>query len=104
MNTIKRGDTLALSGNAGLTLNGAAVTDYSGWAAACQLRTIAGTLVADLSASIAANGLLVISAPAAATALWPLGAHELDIQFTAPTGEVISSGTATLVVAKDITR
>lgn len=104
MSTIKRGDTLALSGNAGVTFNGATVTDYTGWSVASQLRTAVGVLVADLTATLSALGVVTISASAATTALWSPGSYEVDIQFTTPTGEIISTATAKLAVLADVTR
>ena len=104
MSTIKRGDTIALAGNAAVTFNGALVTDYTGWAASAQLRTVGGALALTFTTTLSPAGVVTLAASAVDSALLKPAVYEVDIQYTTPTGEVISTATARIVIAADITR
>lgn len=79
---------------------------FVGWVPRCQVRTAAGALVAEvvpewLDAAATRNLKLRV----ADTTGWPLGAMELDVQFTRTAdGEVMSTTTASFTVGKDVTQ
>ncbi|MHA6262481.1 hypothetical protein ACXYMO_04705 [Arenibacterium sp. CAU 1754] len=102
---IKRGDTFTFSGNVSATVNGVPQSDFTGWTATSQLRQKNGNLVADLSVTwLDASAGLVKVEHAGSTDNWPLGDIDMDIQFTAPGGEIVSTDTVTFEVVSDVTR
>ena len=76
------------------------------WDVESQIRTARGKLVADLTASWAdpAADTRFLRLFAAATTDWPLGDHELDVQFTRPDGFIQSTETITVQVVRDVTQ
>lgn len=102
----KRGDTFDRSGPVTVTENGAPLPDLTGWTARCQIRTADGRLIAEpvFTWLDAVAGLCRVHVPnAPGTAAWPIGPALLDIQFTSPGGDVVSTQTADLQIVKDIT-
>jgi hypothetical protein len=81
---------------------------FNGWEVAAQIRTAKtrGKLIADLEPSWGdpAETTRILRLFAADTRLWPLGEHEMDVQFTRTDDETVRS-TRTIVVeiVKDIT-
>lgn len=107
MTDFKRGDSFDYSG-AGITatLNGQAVSDFTGWTGASQVRPArGGDVVATLDFQWldAAQGSFRISAPGS-TAAWPLAVLAFDVRLTAPGGEVITTGAAQFNVIEAITQ
>jgi hypothetical protein len=100
----KRGDTFSLSGQVDLQSEGQLVLDMTGWAGKSQVRTLAtGTLIAELTFAWLDATQRLLSLVKANTQDWPLGVAELDIQFTNPQGDVVSTQTTAFDVVKDIT-
>jgi hypothetical protein len=100
--THKRGDTLEWIVT--LTQNNVAV-DITNWTITSQIRKDSDTLVASLTVTklVSASGQFSLTATAAQTKLWDLGAHLVDIEFIDDTGYVVSSQTFTVQLVKDIT-
>ncbi len=96
----KRGDTFDLSGLATIT----GVTDFTGWTGRCQVRTANDTLVEALTFAWldVSTGLMRIYA-AGPTVSWPVGLAYLDIEFTSPSSDVVSTQTSVVHIVKDIT-
>lgn len=112
MTAHKRGDTFDYSDQLAMTVDGVAVTDFTGMTGASQLRhaggglsTVApGTLVADLVFTWldAAQGLYRVNC-ATPTDTWPLGTLRHDVQLTLPSGDVVSTATELINVVEDVT-
>ncbi len=100
---IKRGDTLDLQ--CACTVDGVAV-DLTGWSVACQLRGPGGEVVHAFEPVItdAAAGQFRLRALPAKTATWPTGTLTGDIQYTDPSGRVMSTRTFTLPCLEDVTQ
>lgn len=101
-----RGDSFEFSGPVTLLQNGTALTDLTGWEAISQLRKEDGSLIADLNVSwlSTAPPIINLECPASQTRSWPVGGARLDIEFTSPTGKVVSTSIATLSITQDVTR
>ncbi len=110
MITTTRGDTFALTIAVKATAGGAA-SDLTGWTVAAQLRKPSrtndrGTLIETLTVTIAdpTTGVIVLSATAAQTALWTVGAAEFDVQLTRTAdGFVWSSAATAVLIQGDVT-
>jgi len=97
----KRGDTFDYSG---VLRNGGQVEDFTGWTLAAEIRQQSSlTLVATLQATWvdAETGLLRLRATN--TTSWRPGRAVMDVQFTTPTGDIVSSPTVPLVIVQDTT-
>lgn len=101
---IKTGDTFDISGVLPVTVNGVAVTDFTGWTGRSQIRTKTGKLVAQLVFTWLNTAGFVRLHFAGTTQGWPVGAALIDVELTTPAGDVISSLTSTITVEQDITR
>lgn len=110
MITATRGDTFALTIAVKVAAGGAA-SDLTGWTVAAQLRKPSrtndrGTLIDTLTVTIAdpTTGVIVLSATAAQTAMWTVGAAEFDVQLTRTVdGYVWSSAVTAVVIRGDVT-
>jgi hypothetical protein len=112
MSQHKRGDTFDYSDQLELTIDGVAVTDFTGMTGASQLRhagntalgIAAGTLVAELVFSWidAAQGLYRVR-HAGSTSGWPLGVVRHDVQLTTVGGDVVSTPTELIQISEDVT-
>lgn len=110
MITTTRGDSFALTIAVKATAGGAA-SDLTGWTVAAQLRKPSrtndrGALMEALTVTIAdpTTGVIVLSATAAQTALWTVGAAEFDVQFTRTVdGFVWSSPVTAVTIRGDVT-
>jgi hypothetical protein len=100
----KRGDTFSMSGTVSATDGGVAVTDFTGWTGASQVRDENGDKVADLTFAWVDPTAKTMTLTYAATTSWPVGNVFLDIQLTTPAGDIISTGTTRFAVIEDITR
>jgi hypothetical protein len=81
---------------------------FDGWQVAAQIRTAKakGKLIAELQPSWGdpAEATRILRLFAADTRLWPVGEHELDVQFTRTAdGTIRSTETLVVEVVKDIT-
>lgn len=98
----KRGDTFEqqlVRQIAGAPLN------LTGYSVAAQLRTKAGLLVFTFAPTIEPlEGLVLLSASPAQTALWPLGRLFFDVKYTEPGGRKTASPTYFFELREDITR
>lgn len=102
----RRGDTFDRSGHVAISQDGVPVTDLTGWTGRCQIRTADGRLVAEpvFEWLDAQQSLCRVYVPnGTGTAAWPIGPALMDIQFTSPSGDVISTEAAPLQIVKDIT-
>jgi len=105
MITLKRGDTFKLDAvvlGDGVVIPGG----IGGWTITSQIRTTRGvlidTLVVTVVSSIACTYTLEES-DAGVTEDWPIGHHEMDIEYVI-NDAVISTKTITVKVERDITR
>jgi hypothetical protein len=99
----KRGQDFAYAGQ---IVNSGSVMDFTGWSIASQLRTaLTGALVQDLSAEFvdAATGLVLLSASAQQSNVWPLELLVMDIRLQSPAGQVVLSNTETINVVERVT-
>ena len=104
MSQHKRGDTFDVSGQIDVTVSGAAVADMTGWVGACQMRSSNGVLIAEPAFTWINAAQRLIRLRVSDTTGWPLGNHEVDIQLTMPSGDIVSTATAQIEIVKDITR
>lgn len=100
-----RGDTFDLSGEVTVTVNGVRQLDLTGWVPQSQIRDTLNNLVATLDATWldAAQSLIRLTAPES-TAAWPTCRAAIDIQFTSPGGEIVSTRRAEIQIKADVTR
>lgn len=100
---IKRGDTLLQDGLA--QNDDGTVFDLTGSTVTSQVRTVQGTLVADLDVVItdAPAGEFTLGATATATATWPAGKLLCDVRWESG-GDAIHTETFELIVVEAITR
>lgn len=102
---LKRGDTFKLEAEVlgdGVVIPGGIDT----WTIASQLRTAGGTLIDTLKTTIVSAALCTYTieeSVAGVTEDWPVGRHEMDIEYIVNT-QVISTETVTVSVEKDVTR
>ena len=100
----KRGDTFELSGVIDVKHQGQIVPDLTGWVGKSQLRKQSGELIADLVFSwIDATQRVCNIKHSGSTADWPICAAQMDIEMTSPDGYVVSTQTAEINIARDIT-
>ena len=100
----KTGDTFDISGILPVTVNGVPVTDFTGWATRCQLRTKTGKLIATLVTTwLNSSGALRINF-VGSTQAWPVGVAQIDVEVTTPAGDIISTTTNDIKIVQDITR
>lgn len=112
ISTHKRGDTFDYSDQFELTIDGVAVTNFTGMTGASQLRHAGdkaagiepGTLVADLVFTWidASQGLYRVRS-SSSTAAWPLGTLKHDVQLTTAGGDVMSTPTELIKLVEDVT-
>lgn len=110
MLTLKRGDTLDLTGQIKTDHNdglGLLVRDMTGWTVMSQLRVSNATfsLVGEITCVWIdpVNAVLNLHAAAISTAAYPIGNLLIDIKFTDPTGFIVSTQTETIVIVESIT-
>lgn len=101
-----RGDTFYFAGPVKAKVNGVETTDLTGWSARSQIRTDKGALVDDLTL------VWLARAPVAAISIegsgptgdWPLGDAVIDIEFTDPSGRIVSTSKQSFKITLDVTR
>lgn len=96
----KVGDTFKLPCK--LTKDGADV-DLTGWLVKSQLRYV-NTLISELTYVVidALQGLYSLE-ELGSTQLWPVGVYTCDIEYTDPTGLIVSTETFTINFIADVT-
>lgn len=99
---MKRGDTFVV--DATVQQDGSP-QDLTGWAIRSQVRN-GSTLLSDLVVDVVdvEGGRYRITCPASATQLWPAKPLWCDIEYTLPSGQVVSTETFTIDVKADVTR
>lgn len=103
-NTHKRGDTFDYADQLAMTIDGAAVTDFTGMTGSSQLRDNAGNLAAALAFTWlnAAQGLFRVRS-IGTTDTWPVGVLLHDVQITTASGDVVSTATEVIQLVGDVT-
>jgi len=96
--TFKRGNTFDYSGTATVTDNGVLVADMTGWSGACMIRQHNGALVANIEFTWLNAAARIFRLRAINTTAWRIGAAEIDVAFTSPTGDVISTETSAIEI------
>lgn len=105
MSAHKRGDSWSYIGKAGIKDASGALLDLTGWEIASQARVAkTGVVVATFDCAWIDPAEQTYTHQALDTTGWPLGDIELDVQFTSPSGFVVSTPTAVLSIVKDVTR
>lgn len=100
---LKRGATFDFSGPVQAMDGGQAVTDFTGWQARSQVRTVSGALVADLAVTWLTRAPGAIRLYAADTSSWPVGAVKIDVLLIAPDGAYAPTDTQTIVIGDQVT-
>lgn len=112
MHTHKRGDTWSTVGQATIKdLTTGELVDLTDWQIASELRTPDGTLIAAFACTYTGTTTdpdtqevtQTFTHIATSTADWPVGLAELDVQFTSPSGQVVSTDTQVIKVLRDVT-
>lgn len=100
-----RGDTFEFSGPVTLKVNGVVTDDLTGYSATSQIRTPDGRLIADLTVTFLDYQPAIINLlDPEPTDDWPVGKAEIDIEFVAPSGRIVSTQKVTFTVEGDVTR
>jgi hypothetical protein len=100
----KRGDTFAFAGSVTNKVNGVDTSDFTGWTARSQVRTAKGRLIEELTVAWADASRGLITITAGDTTGWPIENVQIDVEFTSPTGETLSTETKVITVVQEITR
>jgi hypothetical protein len=106
MHTHKRGDTWSTTGQADIKdLVTGQAANLTGWTIASQLRTAdTGALIAAFVCQIVDPVAQTFTHRASNTQAWPDGLALIDVQFTSPTGEAVSTDTQTVRIVPDVTQ
>jgi hypothetical protein len=106
MHTHKKGDTWSLTATADVRdLVTGNKADLTGWTIASQLRAAdSGTLITDFVCTLVDPVAQTFTHAAATTAAWPEGLAVLDVQFTSPGGQTVSTDTQTIRIVPDVTQ
>lgn len=80
------------------------VEPTTGWTIACQIRDSAGSLVATPTVVERDDAAGLFELLVANTTAWPIGTLRLDVQYTLPDGDIVSTPTVYVPVVEDITR
>lgn len=100
-----RGDTFDFAGPVTVKQNGVVIDDLTGWSARSQVRTGAGDLLAELVVEwLTRNPASIRVTCAESTQLWPGGDGKIDVEFTTPSGAIVSTKTQTFGIDIDTTR
>lgn len=75
--------------------------DLSGASVKSQIRTNRGKHIDDLDVELSPDKTIKLRKQI--TKDWPIGMAELDVQFTLPGGDIISTGIVHVIVQKDVT-
>lgn len=106
--THKIGKTFAIGGAFAYTDVTGTALDPTGIVGKSQLRTRAGSLIADLDVTITGttgNAVITIKQkPGVDSSTWPVGYAEMDVQFTLPGGYVTPTDTMPVILEKAVTR
>lgn len=104
MSTHKRGDSWSYIGTAGIKDPQGALIDLTAWTIASQAKNPAtGELVATFTCAWISAVDQTYTHQLLDTTGLPLSIIELDVQFTSPSGFVISTPTTTVTIVKDVT-
>lgn len=101
----KRGDTFDVSGPVAVGENETALTDLTGWQASSQVRSVPNNeLIADLQLEWLQFSPPLLRLRATSTSSWPIGRAQIDIEFTSPAGDKVSTDTQSFEVVQDVTQ
>lgn len=99
---LKRGDTFLLEATAQMD---GAPQDLTGWAIRSQVRNGANLVEElDVAHTDRQAGRYRLACPASATQEWPTKPLDCDIEYTSPSGQVVSTETFKIDVKADVTR
>lgn len=100
-----RGDTFLFAGPVSAKVNGVETTDLTDWTARSQIRTSDGTLISELVVTwlTRSPAALQVESPDPTTD-WPIGDAKIDVEFTTPTGKIVSTAPQTFKIGTDVTR
>lgn len=112
MHTHKQGDSWSTVGQATIKdLTTGELVDLTDWQIASELRTPGGELIAAFDCAYTGTTTdpatqvqtQTFTHIATTTSNWPVGLAELDVQFTSPSGQVVSTDTQVIKVLRDVT-
>jgi hypothetical protein len=106
MHTHKKGDTWSLTAQADVRdLATGNKADLTGWQIASQLSSAdGGALITTFACTLVDPAAQTFTHIAASTAAWPEGLAVLDVQFTSPHGQTVSTETQTIRIVPDVTQ
>ncbi len=98
----KRGDSFILEG---VVSDGVTPVDLTSWQVKAQIRRD-GLFVAELDVTFPSRptGVYRLSAAPAATAAWPSGKLQADVEYTTASGQVVSTETFEIDCLAGVTR
>jgi hypothetical protein len=96
----KRGDTFIVEGT--VRINGVA-QNITGWTIRSKAKVSNGTLVQNFTVQYTSPATGVYRLVANDTTAWPIKDLECDIEYLTSGGQIVSTETFTIQVAKDIT-
>lgn len=102
----KSGDTFDYSGKISVKRpDGTLIEDFTGWTGISQVRDLDGGLIETLTFVWVdiTTGLMRIHADRTADP-WPPGQAKVDIQFTSPAGDHVSTQTEMIQIGEDVSR
>lgn len=79
------------------------LADLTGWIIESQLRDLKGKLIAEFQCAIIDPVEQVFSHIATETKSWPPCVAQLDIRFTSPDGQVISTDKQDILIERGVT-
>lgn len=101
----KRGDSFDFTGPVTITVDGAVLTDATGYSATSQVRDLDGTLIADLVAIFTSYNPPILNVTCEdSTQAWPPGKANIDIEFLTPDDKIVSTDTQSFTILSDVTR
>lgn len=101
----KRGDTFDFGGQAALVdANDAPISLAGGWTARSHVRFPDCNRSEVLVVTLQPSGAIRLVCEASKTQSWPVGIAEVDVEFQAPTGEIVSTETVRFSIVEDVTR
>lgn len=96
----KQGDTFDYTGPAVVNDAAGDPVDLTGWAVASHVLFPDSNKTVELTATWVGTSVRLVCSD---TEDWPLGAADIDVEFTSPSDEVVSTETVRFQIVKDIT-
>lgn len=98
----KAGDTFDYSGEVDMVDGAGDPVDMTNWIVGSRVRFPDASRVVDLTAEWIGGGFTHVRLHHSATDDWPPGPADIDVEFTAPGGTIISTETVRFTVLEDL--